>query len=129
MDSLTATQEESLAVQFETKSDNPYFEGVYDIAPAELDQFKTEVKLIDVREPSEYVGELGHIAGSELIPLGTLPDCLENLPKDKTVVFICRSGNRSSQASAYALMNGWTNTYNMKGGMLLWNSLLLPVER
>lgn len=122
-------QEETVTVDFETKTDNPYFEGVYDIAPAELEQMKSEVMLVDVREPGEFTGELGHIAGAQLIPLGTLPDHLEQLPKDKPVVFICRSGNRSGQASGYALMNGWTNTYNMKGGMLLWNSLLLPVER
>lgn len=118
-----------MTVHFETKTDNPYFEDVYDIAPAELAQIKSEVLLVDVREPEEFTGELGHIHGAALIPLASLPDHLEKLPKDKTVVFVCRSGNRSGQASAYALMNGWVNTYNMKGGMLLWNSLLLPVER
>lgn len=126
---LTVMQEAIVAVQFESKTNNPMFDGVYDIAPAELEALSTQVMLVDVREPSEYNGELGHIAGTELIPLGSLPDQLEQLPKDKTIVFVCRSGNRSGQASAYALMNGWTNTYNMKGGMLLWNSLLLPVER
>lgn len=126
---MTVIQEETVTVDFKTKIDNPHFEGVFDIAPAELEQMKAEVKLVDVREPGEFTGELGHITGAELIPLGTLPDHLEQLPKDKPIVFICRSGNRSAQASGYALMNGWTNTYNMKGGMLLWNSLLLPVER
>lgn len=114
---------------FKTKTKNPNFEGVYDIAPAELEQVLSNVKLVDVREPSEYVGELGHIPGADLVPLGSLPDHLNELPKDKTVVFVCRSGNRSAQAAAYATTNGWTNVYNMKGGMLLWNSLLLPVER
>lgn len=118
-----------MAVHFTSKTQNPFFEGVYDIAPAELDQVKASVLLIDVREVEEFTGELGHIAGSQLISLGTLPDRLFELPKDQTIVFVCRSGNRSGQASAFAHMNGWTNTYNMKGGMLLWNSLLLPVER
>lgn len=116
-------------VEFESKSENPNFEGVFDIAPGELQQKSGQVKMIDVRQPDEYVGELGHIAGAELIVLDTLPDQLENLPKDQTVVFICRSGARSAKATAYAMMNGFTNVYNMHGGMLSWNQLQLPVER
>lgn len=116
-------------VNFKTKTQNPQYEGVLDIAPAELQQLMSQVKMIDVRQPEEFVGELGHVPGSELIVLDTLPDHLSALPKDQTVVFICRSGNRSGKATAYALMNGFTHVYNMQGGMILWNNLLLPVER
>ncbi|MGZ3772482.1 MAG: rhodanese-like domain-containing protein [Pseudobdellovibrionaceae bacterium] len=116
-------------VNFETKTKNPFFEGVFDIAPAELQQVLSKVKLVDVRQPEEFVGELGHIPGSELIVLDTLPDKLNSLSKDQTIVFICRSGNRSAQATAYALVNGFTQVYNLQGGMILWNNLLLPVER
>lgn len=116
-------------VNFETKTSNPQYEGVFDIAPAELQQVMSQVKMIDVRQPEEYEGELGHVAGAELIPLGTLPDHLDQLPKDQTIVFICRSGARSANATAFALMNGWTHVYNMKGGMLFWNALQLPIER
>lgn len=119
----------SLECNFSTKKQNPYFENVFDIAPAELHQCLSQVKLIDVRQPEEYNGELGHIPGSELIPLGTLPDRLATLPKDKTLVFICRSGNRSAHAAEFAKQNGFSNVYNMQGGMILWNNLLLPVER
>lgn len=114
---------------FETKTANPYFESVFDVAPVEVERLRSEVVLIDVREPEEFTGELGHIPGSKLIPLGSLPGQLSALPMDKTVVFICRSGNRSAQASAFAASKGLDNTYNMLGGMILWNSLLLPVER
>ncbi|MEK2646970.1 rhodanese-like domain-containing protein [Bdellovibrio sp. BCCA] len=116
-------------VNFESKTENPHYEGVYDIAPVELQKMMTNVKMIDVRQPEEYVGELGHVPGSELIVLDTLPDHLSKLPKDQTVVFICRSGGRSAKATAYAMMNGLTHVYNMQGGMLLWNDLQLPVER
>ncbi|MGZ3768216.1 MAG: rhodanese-like domain-containing protein [Bdellovibrio sp.] len=116
-------------VNFNTKSQNAQYEGVFDIAPAELQQVLSKVKLIDVRQPEEYVGELGHIPGSELIVLDTLPDHLSSIPKDQTVVFICRSGNRSARATAFALMNGFTQVYNLHGGMILWNNLLLPIER
>ncbi|KYG69694.1 sulfurtransferase [Bdellovibrio bacteriovorus] len=129
---LAVTQEESVTVKlvnFETKTENPHYEGVYDIAPAELQKLMADVKLIDVRQPDEYTGELGHVPGSELVVLNTLPDHLENLPKDQTVVFICKSGGRSAQATAFAKMNGLTHVYNMQGGMMLWNHLQLPVER
>ena len=85
--------------------------------------------MFDVRQPDEYVGELGHIAGAELLVLDTLPDQLAKLPKDRTIVFVCRSGGRSGKATAYALMNGFTQVFNMQGGMLRWNQLQLPVER
>lgn len=116
-------------VNFTTKTQNPQYEGVSDIAPAELQQVMSKVKLIDVRQPEEFVGELGHVPGSELIVLDSLPDRLSSLPKDQTIVFICRSGARSAKATAYALMNGFTQVYNMQGGMILWNNLLLPIER
>lgn len=116
-------------ISFDTKTENPQWEGVYDIAPTELHMKMSQVKLVDVRQPEEYEGDLGHIPGSELIVLDTLPDHLGDLPKDQTIVFICRSGNRSGKAAAYATMNGFNNVYNMQGGMLMWNQLLLPVER
>ncbi len=116
-------------INFETKTANPYFDNVFDIAPVEVEKLRSEVLLIDVREPDEFIGELGHVAGAKLIPLGSLPDQLSHLPKEQTIVFICRSGNRSAQASAFATSKGFNNTYNMMGGMILWNTLLLSIER
>ncbi|BEV69878.1 rhodanese-like domain-containing protein [Bdellovibrio bacteriovorus] len=116
-------------VNFTSKTENPHFEGIYDIGPAELLQNKANVVMIDVRQPEEYVGELGHVEGSSLMVLDTLPEQLGTLPKDKTVVFICRSGGRSAKATAFAKMNGFEEVYNMQGGMLLWNDLQLPVTK
>ncbi|UXR64137.1 rhodanese-like domain-containing protein [Bdellovibrio bacteriovorus] len=116
-------------VNFESKTENPHYEGVYDIGPAELLNKKNDVVMIDVRQPEEYVGELGHVEGSSLMVLDTLPEQLGTLPKDKTVVFICRSGGRSAKATAFAKMNGFEEVFNMQGGMLLWNDLQLPTER
>lgn len=129
---LALLQEETVPVSFvnfDSKTENPYFEGVFDINPQEVLEKKARVKLIDVRQPEEFTGELGHIADSTLVVLDTLPDELDRLPKDQTVVFVCRSGNRSAKAAAYAKMNGFEEVYNMQGGMLLWNELQLPVER
>ena len=115
---------------FTSRTKNPDFEGVYDISPEELARCPVAgVSMIDVREPAEYVGELGHISGAELIPLATIPERIESLSKEKPVVFVCRSGGRSARATAYAQSAGFEHVYNMKGGMLLWNSLGLPVVK
>jgi len=115
-------------VQFETKEDNLYYRGVQDIDPRELSQKKDQVVMIDVRQPEEYQGDLGHIPGSKLIALDTLPENMAQIPKDKTVVFVCRSGGRSARAAAWAMEHGYQNVYNLKGGMILWNELHLQTE-
>lgn len=114
---------------FAQKFSNPQFEGVYDIDPSELHQKMKNVKLIDVRQPDEFTGELGHIPGAELIVLDTLPEHLDKIPQDQTVVFVCRSGGRSARAAAFAQQNGYPHVYNMRGGMLLWNELQFPTEK
>lgn len=114
--------------QFRTKVKNPENPGVEDIDPKELWEQRQNVAIVDVRRPDEFTGELGHVPGAQLIVLDTLPQHLHELPTDKTVVFVCRSGGRSGKASAFAHENGLKNTYNMKGGMLLWNQLGLQVE-
>ena len=114
---------------FFSKVQNPNFADVFDIDPKELITKTDEVVMIDVRQPEEYVGELGHIDGAKLVVLDTLPERLQELPKDKTIVFICLAGGRSARASAYALQNGFTSVYNMHGGMLSWNELNLPTTK
>lgn len=87
-------------------------------------------KLVDVRMPEEYIGELGHIAGSTLHTLGLeLDQFLEQTSKNETIIFICRSGARSGRATTQAMSLGFKNTYNMEGGMLAWNALALPTEK
>ncbi len=113
---------------FESREDNLHYAGVSDIDPKELATKLSQVTLIDVRQPEEYTGELGHIPKAELIVLDTLAESLHKIPKGKTVVFVCRSGGRSAKASAIAIASGLTDVYNLKGGMLLWNDLHLPTE-
>jgi rhodanese-related sulfurtransferase len=114
---------------FESKTANPNYEDVFDIEPLELQKKMAKVKLIDVRQADEFVDDLGHIANAELIVLDTLPDKLSSIPKDQTVVFVCRSGGRSARATSFALMNGYSHVYNLKGGMILWNQLALPTQK
>ena len=115
-------------VHFSTQKTNGDFPTVLDIAPQELLLKKSEVLLIDVRRPDEFTGELGHIPDAQLIVLDTLPQHLGDLPKEKTVVFVCRSGARSARAVAFAKDAGFTSVYNLDGGMILWNQLQLAVE-
>ncbi len=113
---------------FESKEDNLHFAGVFDIEPLELSQKMDQVLLIDVRQPEEFHGDLGHIPGAKLMVLDTLADHLDEIPKDQTVVFVCRSGGRSARAAALALEAGYKDIYNLKGGMILWNELHLETE-
>lgn len=83
--------------------------------------------MIDVREPSEYAA--GHAPGTQLIPLGQLERRLQELAahKDKPVVLICRSGNRSGQAQEILAKAGFTKAINVEGGMNAWAKAGLPV--
>lgn len=119
---------QSTKVTFESQEENLHFEGVLDIDPRELHEKVHQVMLIDVRQPEEWQGDLGHIANSKLIALDVLPEHIHELPKDKTIVFVCRSGGRSARAAAFALEMGFKDVYNLKGGMILWNELEYATE-
>ena len=87
--------------------------------------------ILDVREPEEYTGELGHISGSLLIPLKDLTARAEELEKykDSHIIVVCRAGVRSTTASAILTGLGFEHVSNLKGGMLDWNKNKLAVER
>lgn len=86
-----------------------------------------EVAVVDVREDWEY--EEGHIPGAVLVPLGSLPERLDEIPTDQPVVLVCRSGNRSGQAYRFLRDQGFGNVHNMTGGMNDWETLGLEVEK
>ena len=105
------------------------FAGVLEVEASWLAEHLTEVEILDVREPAEFSGELGHIVGARLIPLSTLRAQLETLSRDRPVVAVCRSGGRSAQASVILEKAGFTLVANLSGGMIHWRSLRLPVEQ
>src|SRR5277367_6208935 len=86
--------------------------------------------LIDVREEDEYRGELGHIAGAQLIPLKELPERIGELgdAKGRDIVAICRVGVRSATAAAILTGLGFEHVWNLKGGMIEWKDARLPVD-
>lgn len=89
----------------------------------------TNVRLVDVREPPEFNGLLGHIEGAELIPLATIEDAARDWPRDAHLLMVCRSGGRSGKAAAQLAGMGFTRVMNLRGGMLAWNAASLPVVR
>jgi rhodanese-related sulfurtransferase len=82
--------------------------------------------LLDVREPAEF--RESHIAGSRLIPLEQLSFRLGELPRDRPIITICRSGNRSATATTLLRRAGF-DVRNMRGGMLAWHKRGFPVDR
>jgi rhodanese-related sulfurtransferase len=82
--------------------------------------------LIDVREPFEY--EEGHVPGIPLIPMGEVESRLDEIPDDRPVIFVCRSGNRSLQIATRLRELGYDQVYSQRGGILDWQASGFEVE-
>jgi rhodanese-related sulfurtransferase len=82
--------------------------------------------LLDVRQPEEY--DEAHVANSVLIPLGELALRTSELAKDAPLYVICRSGNRSKQASDILVKAGFKDVRNVEGGILAWQAAGFAVE-
>lgn len=93
-----------------------------EIEPTELKKWMDEnenFELIDVREQDEY--DFANISGI-LIPMGQVPERVEDIPKDKKVVVMCRSGKRSANIINYLeSSHGYENLHNLKGGILAYS--------
>ena len=85
---------------------------------------KADFQLIDCREPHEY--EICNLQG-ELIPQAEIPHNVDKISRDKQVVIHCRSGSRSGNMVNWLEKNhGFTNLYNLKGGILAWADQIDP---
>jgi sulfur dioxygenase len=104
------------------------FAGIWELQPAWLEDNLASVQVLDVREPEEFTGPLGHIRGAKLIPLGQLADRIGELTKDKPMVAVCRAGGRSAQATLILQQAGFDRIANLPGGMLRWRAEGGPVE-
>ena len=91
---------------------------VPEIDVAELaDQVAQGAPVIDVREPDEYTA--GHVPGAQLIPLGAVPERVDEVPADRTVYLICKAGGRSRRAAEHLLGQG-LDVVNVAGGTDAW---------
>lgn len=78
-----------------------------------------DVVVLDVREPAEYA--FGHIPHAVSIPFGELENRVAELDKSKTILVVCRTGNRSDMASQTLAGKGFENVWNVVPGMTDWN--------
>ncbi len=83
--------------------------------------------LVDVREPNEFLQ--ARAEGAALFPLSTFMARIHELPKDRPIQFICQTGSRSANATAYLLNNGWTDVVNIAGGTVAWARAGLPIRQ
>ena len=81
--------------------------------------------ILDVREPDEWTQF--HIPGATLIPLGDLPNRLTEIPTDKTIVVVCRTGHRSASGRDILLKAGFSSVTSMAGGVTAWQAAGLPI--
>ncbi len=84
-----------------------------------------EALLVDVREPDEW--RAGHVAGATHIPLGSIASRASALPKDREILVICRTGNRSAMAQERLAQAGLRIVTNVEGGMTAWVEQGYPV--
>lgn len=82
--------------------------------------------VVDVREPEEY--RAGHLPGAILLPLRSLIERAPELPRDRRILLVCRSGRRSTRALHWLIEMGFERTFNLKGGILGWKAAGRGVE-
>ena len=104
------------------------FAGIWEVQPNWLEEHVREVQVVDVREPDEFDGPLGHINTALLLPLGSLNNEILKLEKTKPIVTVCRSGARSAQATVILGKAGFERVANLSGGMLRWRAQRFPVH-
>ncbi len=101
-----------------------------EITCQQVHENRHKLRIIDVRTPEEFHGDLGHIENAELVPLGPdLINFLKDANHDVALVFVCRSGARSEQTMLLSEELGFQQTSNMLEGMIQWNKLNLPVVK
>jgi len=103
------------------------YAGIDEIDPEWVAAHRDAARVLDVREPDEFTGPMGHIEAAALVPLGQLAARLESIEDDRPIVTVCRSGGRSAQAFTLLRKAGFERVANLNGGMLRWHELGLPV--
>ncbi|MDE2253214.1 MAG: sulfurtransferase [Betaproteobacteria bacterium] len=85
-------------------------------------------QVVDVREPWEV--ERASIKHKHFrhthIPMATIPLRLQDLDKSKHILVMCRTGGRSMQVANFLLQSGFSNVYNLQGGITAWSREVDP---
>jgi len=104
------------------------FAGIWEIQPEWVEEHANQLCILDVREADEFDGPLGHIPGARHIPLGDLERRIDEVPRDRPVITVCRAGGRSARGTLILKNAGIAHTANLAGGMLRWRALRFPVS-
>jgi len=104
------------------------FAGVMEVEPAWVAENQASVHVLDVREAAERIPEENTIAHSQVIPLASLRERINEVPTDKPVVAFCRSGRRSALAVSILKQAGFEKAANIAGGLLRWRDEGLPLS-
>jgi glyoxylase-like metal-dependent hydrolase (beta-lactamase superfamily II)/rhodanese-related sulfurtransferase len=107
---------------------NYTFAGFWEIQPDWVEEHRATLSVVDVREADEFDGPLGHVPDACHIPLAELTNRVNEIPRDKPVVTVCRAGGRSARATLILKNAGFENVANLAGGMLRWRALHFPVD-
>lgn len=86
-----------------------------------------DLRVIDVRQLQEIA--MGTVPRAEPLPLHTLPAKVHELSREEKLVMVCRSGARSAQACMFLQQQGFSNVYNLRGGMMGWVQSGFPAHR
>lgn len=105
---------------FEKASPTPVGFKVFPIQ--EFAPFLGKVRVVDVREADEFHGELGHLPGSEMVPLDELVAASAAWDREQELALVCRAGARSGQGALRLSEAGFTRVVNLTGGMLAWKA-------
>jgi rhodanese-related sulfurtransferase len=100
-----------------------FFEQMRQFTPSQLKQWLADAKrtqpvLLDVREPWEF--ETCHIAGSQSLPMRSVPVRYHEFSRDEDIVIICHHGARSFQVGMFLEQMGFTSVINLQGGVAAW---------
>jgi rhodanese-related sulfurtransferase len=107
--------------------------GMSDVPSVGVDEAPSWLKkhpdalVLDVREPWEYTA--GHVPGAVSLPQADLALHLDRVPRDRDVLVVCESGNRSLRASGFLRDVGYERVTNLAGGTGGWRRAGLPVEK
>jgi rhodanese-related sulfurtransferase len=102
------------------------YSGILEVCPEWVATHLNQLAVLDVRSAAEQAEEPVHITGIIDIPLHQLRDRLKEIPQDRPVMTLCRSGRRSAMAFNILRDEGWEQVANVQGGLLRWHAEGLP---
>ena len=112
---------------FDSARTNPA--GFRDVSAADVALPAQGFHIVDVREPAEFTGELGHIPGAVLVPLAGVTAQALSWNKDEPVLLVCKAGGRSANAAQALNRMGFSKVMNLVGGMMGWNAAGKTIEK